>query len=148
MFEFGLRSKQKSAGEVMNHHSSVSSSLSEGRCAGGEGGKTFTSAAACCVLNFVVATRWWVLHPSSSSCAPTFSPHSPASTSLLWTFSLYTSSRKWGIWKLLLDSFLHSTVTAKRLKTSIPPKLLGRLRVPTRPAPVFWFRYQQGCILN
>lgn len=53
----GLRSKQKSAGEVRNHHSSDSSGLSEGRCFGGEGRKTFTSAAACCVLIFVVELR-------------------------------------------------------------------------------------------
>lgn len=105
----GLRSKQKSAGEVMNHHLSVSSSLCEDRCAGGEGGKTFTSAGSCCALNFVVASwsrRGGFFTEFSSSCTPTFSAHSCVSTCLLWTFFLYTSSHKWGIWKLFLDSLL------------------------------------------
>lgn len=79
----GLRSEQESAGEVMNHHSSISSSLCEGRCAGGEGGKTFTSPAACCVLIFVVALRsrrGGFFAESSASCLPTFSAHSSVST--------------------------------------------------------------------
>lgn len=41
----------------MNHRLNVSSGLSEGRCFGGEGGKTFTSAATCCVLIFVVELK-------------------------------------------------------------------------------------------
>lgn len=103
----GLKSKQKSAGEVMNHHSGVSSSLSEGRCAGGEGGKTFTSPAACCVPVFVVvlrSRRGGFFTESSALCTPTFSAHSCVSTCLLWTSFLYTSSHKWGIWKLFLGS--------------------------------------------
>lgn len=150
MFDFEDERFEEQAEICRRSYESSLECLFKTCCARGESGKTFTSAAACCVLIFVVALRsrrGRFFRESSASCTPTFSAHSCVSTCLLWTFFLYTSSHKWGIWKLFLECLLRSLETAKHFK-SILPKLLGRLHVLTRPAPRFWFRYQQRWILN